>query len=82
MAEFKVEKDVPLPKLVRRVKYPFREMEVGDSFFYEGGQKSIHTAASKFCRDNPEYKFTTRQVEEGGVKGVRVWRINAKTESV
>jgi hypothetical protein len=32
MSDFKIEKNVPMPK--GRAKYPWNEMEIGDSFFY------------------------------------------------
>lgn len=41
-----IEKDVPCPALYGRgfnAKYPFREMEVGDSFFVATDQPQTHT---------------------------------------
>jgi len=69
---YPVEKNIPIP-LVRGGKglrkWPIDKMEVGDSFFsleYGGVRKSAKILG---------IKITTRQVEEDGVKGIRVWRI-------
>jgi hypothetical protein len=68
---FKIEKKVPIPARTTTQKYPFRDMEVGDSFVATDGGKSVLVAASAFTRRNPEYRFTTRK--EGD--GIRIWRI-------
>lgn len=67
-----IDKNIPTPGKARRVgapkKYPFSEMEVGDSFEYP--IKSVAFAASangiKFGK-----KFTVRKTENG----YRCWRI-------
>lgn len=73
---YKIEKNVALPKrYITSVKFPFNEMEVGDSFYvlesdfaktYIRGQAAIQNKA------NPDKKFTCRM----DVLGMRVWRIN------
>ena len=82
----KIDKDIPIPDKCpndgrgRKVKYPFRQMEVGDSFLYEepfsqAAQAKLHSCAYAFKKNNPEkknWKFTVRKVE--GDK-IRVWRI-------
>ena len=74
---FKVEKGVPIPVARRGTekKYPFSDLEIGDSFFVSGklvvtfsGQ--VSTAAKRM----PGRRFTARTVTENGIKGVRVWR--------
>lgn len=72
--QIKIEKGVPLP--VGRGKYPWREMDVGDSFFVPDvtGVK-LSAAASAYtirCRSTgkPVPKFSVRNVDGG----VRVWR--------
>lgn len=76
---FKIEKDVPLPTTVGKggtSKYPFRQMEVGDSFRVEGpvtaGQRNSisHCAASVGKRTGR--MFTTRLQPDGSV---RIWRV-------
>ena len=64
-------KGVPTPT-GRRSKYPFRDMEIGDSFFSPGSSViGIHGCAR---RHRPK-RFTCRSVDEDGVAGIRVWRI-------
>ena len=67
-----IEKNVPAPANPRRRKYPFAEMEVGDSFF--APNIKISSVTYSFAR-HPGKKFTARTVTENGVKGFRVWRI-------
>jgi hypothetical protein len=70
----KLDKNIPLLRDPRgsAVKYPWDEMEVGDSFFSPGrgavGQGTIH--GRRHGR-----RYTSRQVEENGVPGVRMWRV-------
>jgi hypothetical protein len=73
---FAIDKHVPLPpKGGRRgSKYPFRAMEVGDSFFVPAGgatQSSLRSMAHGFTkRTSARYAF--RNVDGGGF---RVWRV-------
>lgn len=69
MSEYKIEKDVPIPpkNAGRGSKYPFPEMEVGDSILVELKQSS----AATLTRAIPDMKFATRKVEGG----TRIWRI-------
>jgi len=57
----KVEKGKPIPG-----KYPFDEMEVGDSFLIPEGVKrhTVAVAALRYWRKTGK-KFTTRKVPEG-----------------
>jgi hypothetical protein len=61
----------PRPYGYQDPKYPFREMAVGDSFFYHN-PRQIRVAAAMFAKRHPGYKFTTRKVDGG----IRVWRIS------
>ena len=65
----KIDKNIPLPP--HKSKYPFRSMEVGDSFFSTASRSSIGSSASKL----KGIKFSTRTVNEDGVRGTRVWRV-------
>ena len=71
----KIDKDIPIPKISGRTgcppKYPFRMMEVGDSFFIAGKSATI---SGLFLRYMPR-KFTCRSVVENDISGVRIWRI-------
>ena len=73
----KVEKGIPIPERSNK-KYPWGEMEVGDSFFIKceytrlkhqsiGGSKTNWKK-----RHNPNCKFTVRRVDGG----IRAWRIS------
>jgi hypothetical protein len=48
-------------------------MQVGDSFF--GDWKNPLSGLRATKKTFPERKFTSRSVVEGGISGVRVWRI-------
>lgn len=55
----------------RPVKYPYRTMEVGQSFFCEGegGRSGCQRHAKKTGKT-----FTARKWTEKGVHGYRIWR--------
>lgn len=87
MSEFKIEKNVPVPVSYTKnnLKYPFDQMEVGDSFFipFKEGQsneekRKITNAVSSSCFTYKRAKklnditFATRMTKEG----VRCWRTN------
>lgn len=67
----KIEDGIALTKrsINRESKYPFAQMEVGQSFFAEQSS-SPSSAASAFCKKNAGYKFVTRREKDG----FRVWR--------
>lgn len=77
---FTIEKGIPPPedKPKTRNKYPFKEMEIGDSFFVQTSddedertvRNKIGTAA-RGAKWRTGMKFVTRAVEGG----VRVWRV-------
>lgn len=64
----KIEKDIEIPTKHARTKYPFAEMEVGDSIYSD--VISASTSARGWGYRNNK-KFTTRR--EGN--GYRTWRI-------
>lgn len=67
-----IEKNIPAPAITRTRTYPFREMEIGDSFFVTATPVvNIHGCAR---RHRPK-KFICRTVTENGVRGIRVWRV-------
>lgn len=69
MSDIKIDKCFPIPgpwTKHRSPKFPFLEMEIGDSFYSEGSRP----AAPK---NTSHKKFTIRK--EGEKKGWRVWRI-------
>ena len=79
MTTINIEHDVPVPGANQNAKYPFNEMNVGDSF--EIAIQSRHTAAAigtyarKFGnKQQPPRSFTVRTNKERNT--VRVWRIS------
>ena len=72
-----IEKNEPIPdRNVSVRRYPFREMEVGDSIFLpipEG--EAMWGAARVFQYRNTGYNFTARKVQKDDVIGYRVWRV-------
>lgn len=71
--KFEIRSDIPIPEPLRGVaKYPFDELEVGQSFFVPNASGSkLHSAAIR-CKPK---KFTVRRVNENGVWGARMWRV-------
>ena len=67
---FTIDKTIPVPTH-HLAKYPFKTMEVGDSFFAEGKTPTILLSAAKHVRKNNGWKFASRK--EG--TGARIWRI-------
>lgn len=74
--EIKIEKGVPIPpnSSGRVSKYPFTEMEIGDSIYIDAPPQKVRPSTQGFSSRHPEYRFVTRT--EG--KGVRVWRVKPK----
>lgn len=75
-----IEKNIPIPKKKggnRTLKYPWDIMEVNESCFFPGvKQQTVSTASRGWVRrNNLDKKFTTREVTENGIEGVRVWRV-------
>ncbi|MFA4836354.1 MAG: hypothetical protein WC749_09830 [Dehalococcoidia bacterium] len=65
---YNIEKDVPIPRPCGRTKkYPYEEMEVGDSFFVPEKLGSIAHVSKRLY---PK-KFSMRFVDGG----TRIWRI-------
>ena len=71
--EAKIEKNVPVPK-TRGSKYPFAQMEVGDSF-YEPSRQTTHLVSASYTfrrRHNLlDWKFVARKENYGA----RIWRV-------
>jgi hypothetical protein len=68
-----IEAGIPLPE---RAKYPFRDMEVGDSMFFEDENQgaSARVASLRFVKAHqPDWKFTLRRAEDK--PGWRLWRV-------
>lgn len=79
--EFRVEKGVPRPKGYgsgnRRGKYPWAQMEIGDSFAVPRSEEEhqlnyISRAASLWGKRNAR-KFSLRSLTENGQRVIRIW---------
>lgn len=68
MNQPRIEKNVPLPQ-----RYPFAQMEVGDSFAVPEGisRTRVSIAAMRYGRDH-KMKFTVRQMPD---RSLRCWRL-------
>lgn len=84
MADYKIEKDVPLPSRAKPFDYPLAQMAIGDSFAFaligeytKGGRDKaaakIQSQINRFRQTNPEHKFKVMQFKEKN-EG-RCWRI-------
>ena len=74
MSEFKIESGIPIPKggiggKKGESKYPFKQMQIGDSFFILFKKKTF-TSPCAYARQTGT-KFTVRKIDDG----FRVWRI-------
>ncbi len=74
----KIERNIPITKAKRASKYPFEDMEKGDSFFVRCGKKQIGSKRSNiyarmlaFWQDHQKTEFTIRSVDGG----LRCWRL-------
>lgn len=68
---FEIDKGVDIP--TSRTRYPFSEMDPGDSILFESEKQaaSARVAAVRFAQArSPEWGFTLRKVEGGW----RLWR--------
>lgn len=71
--EVKIEKGIPLPSrggANGNAKYPWRTMEVGDSFLVPAKTPRKFSAHMAQAQRNTGHKFASRTVEGG----CRVWR--------
>lgn len=70
---YEIENGIPAPEVTRGAgrKYPFKEMEVGDSFFVdEGSAKKLQAMAYGYGK-KLKAKFVARTYKTGA----RVWRV-------
>lgn len=72
MNQIKIDKGIPVPtsRWGRARKYPFGDLEIGDSFFTDTKQETVGSSVAIYAKFNKK-KLTTRS-ENGGT---RVWRI-------
>ena len=70
---YEINKGVPVPPFAvhRNTKYPFRSMEIGDSFFVPDIQHHNMSSVMAYHKKAYGTQFTARQEDNG----IRVWRI-------
>lgn len=72
-AKILIDNSVPIPLSRLAGRYPFGQLEVGQSFFTtDFDVRSVGPRTVKLRAQGR--KFTARTVTEGGETGVRVWR--------
>ena len=77
----KIDKNIPIPRDNPRNKYPYHELEVGDSFFIpnEMTGNPDNTISASVAVTNKRMKgnrlFICRRRVTNGKQGWRVWRI-------
>ena len=80
---YRVESFIPIPlKGQGNPKYPWHNLSVGQSFFVSSEEfftlNSLWNTLSS-CRANAQSRtgkrFTLRQIDEHGIRGIRVWRV-------
>lgn len=71
----KIDKDFPTPAedITNPSKYPWRAMEIGDSFFAPGRRPGTISAPPRLIAAG--HKFVKRTETNGDTTGVRIWRI-------
>lgn len=69
-----IERGIPVPShnKGRRGLYPFRDMQVGDSFVVDQRRKASAQRAASFYGKSHGQVFTARSVPDG----VRIWRVS------
>lgn len=67
---YALEKDVEFPARTRKGKYPFEQMDVGDSFFVGAVSVGSLRSTAYSASVRLERKFAVREVDGG----VRIWR--------
>lgn len=67
---YKIEKNIPYPVRGLKTKYPFAQMEIGDSFVATAHRNSVAVAAIRYGKKTGA-RFTVST--HGGV--VRCWRV-------
>lgn len=78
MSKYKIETGVPQPTWEEISKYPFIELNVGDSFLVpiaDASPSSVNTSRTRFCSRNKGWKLRVLKVKEG----TRVWCVSKPT---
>lgn len=69
--DYTIEKDIPYPESSKKAKYPFQEMEIGDSFAVEKEKRNTILTSSQYWGMKLQRKFSVKRYGEA----YRCWRI-------
>ncbi len=79
MTKFTIQSNIPVPRPTqgRPYRYPLMDMKVGESVFLPGktGGKLRNSVYHFNTKHQGRCQFITRNWEEDGVRGYRVWRV-------
>ena len=90
MGDYKIDSGVPIPADFRQtgLKYPFDEMNVGDSFYISprSEEETVKQLSNRIAQARQAYqkrmgkrreevRFTQRMWTEDEVAGYRIWRV-------
>lgn len=67
-------KEIPKRGGGRPAIYPWRELEIGDSFFVGGLRHGEISGALRYASVRHGMKFAARVDQKNGVKGLRIYR--------
>lgn len=68
-----IEKHVPIPR-IKGHRYPWKELEVDDSFFVSSGDLKRTMDSLSSCRNQAQIRYGRRYTLRKEDGGVRVWR--------
>ncbi len=71
--EIVLEKNVPIPAIRAKVKYPFDKMSPGDSFVINKKTNAASVTVAYWKKKLPGTDYTVRAIDENST---RVWRID------
>ena len=70
--EIVIEKNIDIPPPARRIKYPWGELELGDSFLVKDVKPtSVYGLIGQANRKYTPKKFAARAIDDG----TRIWRV-------
>ena len=75
--------DIPMParrygRTAGTSKYPFDQLEVGGSCLFISGKTMKQFGATvSAAQKRTGFKFSTREIEQNGVAGIGVWRVES-----
>ena len=90
MPKYQVDSGMPVPRALKGNKYPWAEMEEGDSFFVPSGKglggrdtgNNACVSGRAWLRRNgiKHLNFAQRKTIESGVKGARIWLVKKEND--